>query len=71
MILAWRRAALAIEDYRSATGYDNAHEAIGFAPQAPQQRRAYVLAERAIQRVAGERERRHGAVGRSKPCNLV
>ena len=32
MILAWRRAALAIEDYRRVSGYENPNEALGFVP---------------------------------------
>ena len=60
VILAWRRAALAIEDYRRTTGYQNPREAIGFVPRDHEQKRAYVRAERAILRVADERERRHG-----------
>lgn len=64
VILAWRRAALAIEDYRRATGYANSHEAIGFVPRDHQKKRAYIQAERAILRVTAERERRHGGIER-------
>ena len=64
VILAWRRAALAIEDYRCATGYDHPREAIGFVPRDHEQKRAYIRAERAILRVASERERRHGGIER-------
>jgi DNA-directed RNA polymerase specialized sigma24 family protein len=64
VILAWRRAALAIDDYRRATGYANPHEAIGFVPRDHQQKRAYIQAERAILRVTAERERRHGGIER-------
>ena len=63
VVLAWRRAALAIDDYRRTTGYENPHEAIGFVPRDHKHKRAYILAERAILRVADERERRHG-IGR-------
>jgi DNA-directed RNA polymerase specialized sigma24 family protein len=60
VILAWRRAALAIEDYRRVSGYENPHDALGFIPRNHDLKRAYVLAERAIVRVTAERERRHG-----------
>jgi hypothetical protein len=60
VILAWRRAALAIEDYRRVSGYENPHEALGFVPRDQELKRAYVLAERSILRVTAERERRHG-----------
>ena len=64
MILAWRRAGLAIDDYRRSSGFENPREAIGFVPRDHEQKRAYIRAERAILRVASERERRHGGIER-------
>lgn len=64
VILAWRRAALAIDDYRQTSGYEHPREAIGFVPQDHQRKRAYILAERAISRVGEERERRKGGIER-------
>jgi DNA-directed RNA polymerase specialized sigma24 family protein len=60
VILSWRRAALAIDDYRRTTSYEHPREAIGFVPRDHDQKRAYIRAERAILRVASECERRHG-----------
>ena len=48
VMLAWRRAALAIEDYRTVSGHDSPTEAIGHVPSEPAARRAYVRAQRAI-----------------------
>jgi hypothetical protein len=64
VILAWRRAALAVDDYRRSTGYEHPCEAIGFAPRELAERRAYVAAERAITRMAEERDRRKGGIER-------
>jgi DNA-directed RNA polymerase specialized sigma24 family protein len=64
VILAWRRAALAIEDYRRISGYESPREALGFVPRDHALKRAYIRAERAILSVASERERRHGGIER-------
>ena len=64
VILAWRRAALAIEDYGRITGYENSNEAIAFVPRDHRHKRAYIAAERAILRVGAERERRKGGIER-------
>ena len=60
VILAWRRAAPAIEEYGRTSGYSNSHETLGFASRDHELKRSHVLAERAILRVTAERERRHG-----------
>jgi hypothetical protein len=62
--VAWRRAALAIEDYRTLSGHDSPAEAIGLVPFDPAAGRAYVRAQRAIGEVRNERERRHGGIER-------
>ena len=64
VILAWRRAALAIDDYRRAAGFEHPCEAIGFVPRDHEHKRAYIAAERAILRVGDERERRKGGIER-------
>jgi len=64
VMLAWRRAALAIEDYRTTSCHDSPTEAIGLAPSEPAARRSYVRAQRAIGEVSNERERRHHGVER-------
>ena len=57
-ILAWRRAALAIDDYRTAHGYDSREDAIGDRPSKGAQLREYQRVEREITRVGEERSRR-------------
>ena len=64
VVLAWRRAALAIDDYRTISCHDSPTEAIGLAPSEPAARRAYVRAQRAIAEVMSERERRHRGIER-------
>jgi DNA-directed RNA polymerase specialized sigma24 family protein len=64
VVLAWRRAALAIEDYRTVSCHSSPTEAIGLAPAVPAASRAYVRAQRAIGDVAIERERRHRGIER-------
>jgi hypothetical protein len=54
-ILAWRRAALAIHDYRTAHHHASPTDAIGRPPDEPAARRAYRRANEAI--VAVEQER--------------
>jgi len=64
VVLAWRRAALAIDDYRTLACHDDADTSIGPRPIQPAAQRAWVRAERAIIEVANERERR--SRGRSR-----
>ena len=64
VVLAWRRAALAIEDYRTVSCHESPTEAIGLAPSEPAARRSYVRAQRAIGEVSNERERRHYGIER-------
>jgi DNA-directed RNA polymerase specialized sigma24 family protein len=58
--LAWRRAALAIDDYRSVSGWDSSSRGIGPTPIDFTARGALQRAERAITQLRGERRRRHG-----------
>ena len=64
LVLAWRRAALAIDDYRSTYGHDSPTDAIGPTPIEPAARRLHQRAERAINELAEERLRRSKGVGR-------
>jgi hypothetical protein len=48
-LLAWRRAALAIDDYRNLTGFDASDHALGQRPADPAAARAFDLARRAIE----------------------
>lgn len=57
-ILAWRRAALAIDDYRVAHGYESRDNAIGDPPSNGGQLRTCQRVEREIARVGEERSRR-------------
>ena len=59
-VLAWRRAALVIDDFRHSHGYDSRTDAIGAIPIDPVARRSYQRAERAIADVAESRDRRKG-----------
>ncbi len=59
-ILAWRRAALAIDDYRRVSGWTSAGEGVGPTPTDPPARRAHQRAERTIAQFHEERQRRHG-----------
>ena len=57
--LAWRRAALAIDDHRKLVGHESLRDALGPVPIEPAARRSYARAQRAIEEVTCERERRH------------
>jgi hypothetical protein len=60
-ILAWRRAALAIDDYRHDHGWASPYEGLGPRPTDNLvARRAHEQARRAIERVSVERARRRG-----------
>jgi hypothetical protein len=60
-ILAWRRAALTIDDYRNEHGRTSPHEGLGPQPaDNPVARRAYDRALQAIDRLTDERARRGG-----------
>ena len=59
-VLAWRRAALAIDDYRRDHGWHAPDAALGPHPLAPAARRAYERAQRAVEQVRQERVRRRG-----------
>jgi hypothetical protein len=54
-ILAWRRAALAIDDYRNEHGWHHAEIGIGPTPIEPAARRTHARIERAIAQVREER----------------
>jgi DNA-directed RNA polymerase specialized sigma24 family protein len=62
-VLAWRRAALAIDDYRRVQGYDSPTDAIGAAPTEPAARRCFERAQRTIEESRYERVRRHKGLG--------
>lgn len=47
-LLAWRRAALAIDDYRRLTGFHEQDRAIGSRPAAESAARAFDVAQRAV-----------------------
>jgi hypothetical protein len=64
VVLAWRRAARVIDDYRSAYGHASPTDAIGPAPIEPAARRTHQRAEGAITEVADERLRRSKGMGR-------
>jgi DNA-directed RNA polymerase specialized sigma24 family protein len=64
VVLAWRRAALAIDDYRSAYCHDSPTDAIGPTPIEPEARSLHRRAEHAITAVAEERLRRSRGMGR-------
>ena len=59
-VLAWRRAALAIDDYRRDHGWHAPDAALGPQPLAPAARRAHERAKRAVEQVREERVRRRG-----------
>jgi hypothetical protein len=63
VVLAWRRAALVIDDHRTAYPQPST-DAIGPTPVDPPARRSHQRAERAIAAVAEERRRRHKGIGR-------
>src|SRR3954453_7886806 len=58
VLLAWRRAALVIDDYRNTHGWDHQKLGIGPTPIHPAARRAHQLAERAVADVHEERHLR-------------
>jgi hypothetical protein len=60
VVLAWRRAALAIDDYRRGYCHHSSTDAIGRIPLEPAARRCHERAGRAIGDVEAERERRSG-----------
>ena len=64
VVLAWRRAALAIDDCRRVACHHDPYVSIGPRPIEPAAKRAWLRAERAISDVAQERERR--SRGRSR-----
>jgi hypothetical protein len=70
-VLAWRRAALAIDDYRRDAGWVSKTVGLGPRPDDPATRRAYDSAERAVAHLRRERMRQRGesrercAIGRS------
>jgi hypothetical protein len=64
VVLAWRRAALVLDDYRTAYSHESPTDAIGPAPIEPGARRAHQRAERALTEVADERLRRSKDMGR-------
>ena len=62
--VAWRRAALAIDDYRRDHGWHAPDAALGPQPLAPAARRAHERAQRAVEQVREERVRRRGVASR-------
>jgi DNA-directed RNA polymerase specialized sigma24 family protein len=59
-VLAWRRAALAVDDYRRDGGWNSKSVGMGPKPDDPATRRAYDSAERAIAQLRRERMRQRG-----------
>jgi RNA polymerase sigma factor (sigma-70 family) len=66
VVLAWRRAAIFIDDFRRDHGWSSATNAIGATPLDPAARLSYQRAERAIADVAGCRERRKNGIQRER-----
>jgi DNA-directed RNA polymerase specialized sigma24 family protein len=60
VVLAWRRAALALDDYRHLTGWNSRTEGLGPEPAEPAAYRAHQRAFRALVQLHDERARRHG-----------
>jgi RNA polymerase sigma factor (sigma-70 family) len=54
-LLDWRRAALAIEDYRQLTGFDSQVRALGARPRDEPYAQAFDTAQRAVDTVAQQR----------------
>jgi RNA polymerase sigma factor (sigma-70 family) len=54
-LLGWRRAALAIEDYRQLTGFDSEVDAFGVRPWPEPFAQAFDAAQRAVDNVARQR----------------
>jgi conjugative relaxase-like TrwC/TraI family protein len=63
---AWRQAAAAIEDYRSAYGVTDPERALGPQPRQPAQRTAWRIAQQAVERVHGK-QRSHDHRGPEQP----
>jgi DNA-directed RNA polymerase specialized sigma24 family protein len=61
-VLAWRRAALAIEDYRAEAGWHSKEVGLGPTPIQPDARRAHERAQQAMRQLSVERRQRHGPV---------
>ena len=55
MVIAWRRTALMVDDYRRRVGYRSPTDAIGQTPIERGARRAYQRVERAIAELADAR----------------
>jgi len=66
IVLAWRRAALVIDDFRQSHGWTSPKHAIGATPIDPAARWNYQRAERAIADVAESRERRKNGAHRER-----
>jgi hypothetical protein len=66
VILAWRRAALAIDDYRNQHGWNHAEIGIGPTPSQPVARRAHQHVERTIAQVRQERQLRKDGHSRER-----
>ena len=54
-LLIWRRAALAIDDYRELTGFDSEVQALGVRPRPEPYAQAFDAAQRAVDNVAHQR----------------
>jgi hypothetical protein len=59
-VLAWRRAALAIDDYRNESGWHSKEVGVGPTPIRPEARSAHERAQRAIQQLSAVRALRRG-----------
>jgi len=59
-VLAWRRAALEIDDYRRDHSWSSSTNALGPQPAEPAARRAHARAERAVEQMRHERLRQRG-----------
>ena len=59
-VLAWRRAALAIDDYRREAGWHSSEIGLGPTPIRPDARRAHERARQAMRQLSVERRLRHG-----------
>jgi RNA polymerase sigma factor (sigma-70 family) len=59
-VLAWRRAALAVDDYRRDHSWSSTTDTLGPRPADPVARRAHARAERAVEQMRRERLRQRG-----------
>jgi RNA polymerase sigma factor (sigma-70 family) len=59
-VLAWRRAALAIDDYRRDHSWSSKTDALGPGPADPVGRRAHARAQRAVEEMRRQRLRQRG-----------